>query len=343
MDRYTKTADVAGDWPASEAWLFARAILGKPIPRVVRPEVKARAQRAELEGRAQFSAQHAQERRTLQASEREAQRTRQLLEWAAQISTEAQGKLRTIQQIEEQDRRAWHAVERFTETHFLIEEWNQADHPRARKGTPIGGQWIPKGGGGGVGTSTGNGRSASSKGHSGSGDDESDDPNPHMLDLAHAWWRTKNGLEQARREIEELPKRIERYHAQRNSRYGYLYRKNLAGAQEEIETAKSLIPQLKAQLRDLQQEYHDAGYDDVGYSTFTPAETIVGGKGIEEVGHAVARGGTPRGLQSTGIEFEIASAVLAGPALLRLGKSLLGKACSSTLTCSTIASGCTSR
>ncbi|MEX0675931.1 MAG: DddA-like double-stranded DNA deaminase toxin [Pirellulales bacterium] len=43
-------------------------------------------------------------------------------------------------------------------------------------------------------------------------------------------------------------------------------------------------------------------------------------------GWAVARGGTPAGLQSTGIEFEIASALLAGPAVLRLGKAVLGKA-----------------
>lgn len=66
--------------------------------------------------------------------------------------------------------------------------------------------------------------------------------------------------------------------------------------------------------------------DEVPYWTFTPAETIEQGKGIEEVGRAVARGGTPRGLQSTGIEFEIASAILAGPAILRLGKALLGRA-----------------
>jgi hypothetical protein len=59
-----------------------------------------------------------------------------------------------------------------------------------------------------------------------------------------------------------------------------------------------LLPQLEAQLRDLEQEYRDAGYDDVPYTTFTPAETIVGGKGIAEVSRAVARRGTSRGVQS---------------------------------------------
>ncbi|MBI3836669.1 MAG: hypothetical protein HY288_01880 [Planctomycetia bacterium] len=45
MDRYKKTAHVASDSAPSEAWLFAQAILGKPIPRIVSPEAKARAKR----------------------------------------------------------------------------------------------------------------------------------------------------------------------------------------------------------------------------------------------------------------------------------------------------------
>jgi hypothetical protein len=322
MDGYTNTTGIAGDSPPSEAWLFAQTILGRPIPRVVTPTIKARTSRAELERLAQFSFKHAQVLHRVEAAQRDARHNRELLEWAAQVSPGAHEKLRAINQDEVKERRAWHAIELFTEADPLITEWNETDHPRAPKGTPIGGQWIEKGGGGG-GTSTGAGRPASSKGSSASG---AHGPNPHMLDLAHAWWQTRNAIEHARRDIEELPKRIKRYQSQVNTRYGYLYKKHLAKAQEELETAKSLVPQLEAQMRNLKQEFHDAGFDEVPYWTFTPAETIVGGKGIEEVGRAVARSGTPRGLQSTGIEFEIASAILAAPAILRLGKALLGRA-----------------
>ncbi len=324
MERYKNVADVAGDSPPSKAWSFAQAILGKPIPRIALPQVKAKSHRAELERHAPFLSRYARELRDLQVAERDGRRNREILEWAAWISTAAQEKLRRIEQAEAEERRAWHAIEQFTKADSPVTEWNEADHPRAPTGTPIGGQWIPKvGGGHGGGTGTGKGRTASSNGSRAGGEDE---PNPQMLELAHTWWQTKNALEQTRRDIEDLPKRIERNRAQLNSRYGYLYKKHLAKDKEELEAAKALLPQLEAQSRELEREYHEAGYDDIPYSTFTPGETIVGGKGIEQVGRAVARGGTPRGLQSTGIEFEIASALLAGPAILRLGKALLGKA-----------------
>ena len=81
------------DSPPSEAWLFAQAILGKPVPRIARPEVKARAKREGLERLAQYSTRHAEELRRLRAAEVEARHDRELLEWAAQISTEAADKL----------------------------------------------------------------------------------------------------------------------------------------------------------------------------------------------------------------------------------------------------------
>ncbi|MEX2115121.1 MAG: hypothetical protein WD845_18150 [Pirellulales bacterium] len=324
MDRYPKTTDVACDSPPSKAWLFAQAILGKPIPRIVSPVAKASARREELTRLAQFSFPRAKELRNLQAAEREAHRNRELLVWAAQISTKAQQKLREIQQRESQERRAWHAIEQFAESDSLVTEWNEADHPRAPEGTTIGGQWVPKGGGG-AGRVVSTGRPASTKERHASDDDEQ---NPHMLELAHTWWQTKGALEQARRDIQELPRRIASERAQLGSggRYAYIHSQNLAKAQQDLETAKALAPELEKQLSDLERQYRDSGYDEIPYSTFTPAETIVGGKGIEEVGRAVARGGMPAGLQSTGIEFEIASAGLAGPAILRLGKAVLGKA-----------------
>ncbi len=327
MDRYTKATVVASDSPPSEAWLFAQAILGRPIRPVIRPEIKAKAHRAKLERRAHFSSRHVQELHDLQATQRDARHDRALLEWDAQVSTEAQEKLLATQQIEAQERRAWHAIQRFTEADLLVEEWNEADHPRAPKRTPIGGQWIEKGGGGG-GTSTGTGRPASSKEPRDNGPEE---PNPDMLGLAHTWWQTKGALEQARRDIEALPRRIASERAQLGSggRYAYIHSQNLAKARRNLEAAKALAPELEKQLGDLQQQYRDSGYDEIPYWAFTPAETIVGGVGIEEVGRAVARRGTPVGLQSTGIEFEIASALLAGPAVLRLGKAILRRAAAS--------------
>ncbi len=161
MDRYAKATDVADDLPPSEAWLFAQAILGRPIPRVIRPEAKAKTQREELGRLARFSYRHAEELRRLQSTEANARRDRELLEWTAQFSAEAQDKFHVIQQIEAQESRASHANERFAESDSHVIKWNEADHPRAPKGTLKGGQWVPKGGGGG-GTSSSDGKIARS-------------------------------------------------------------------------------------------------------------------------------------------------------------------------------------
>jgi hypothetical protein len=75
--------DASDGLPPSEAWLFAQAISGKPIPRIVSPEAKARAKREELERLAQLSSRHAEELRGLQAAEAEARHDREILEWAA--------------------------------------------------------------------------------------------------------------------------------------------------------------------------------------------------------------------------------------------------------------------
>lgn len=323
MSRYSNSTELAHDSPPSETWLFAQAILGRPIPSILSAEVEAKTRRAELERLAPFSPRHARELRVLQAGEAQARRSREVLQWAAGISTQAGDQLRTLQQKEADEREARHRAARFYESYSAsLTEWDEADHPRAPKGTPIGGRWTEKGGGGG-GANTGSGRPSSDNSPSVSGEDKS-----HMLALSHAWSQTKDALEQARRDIEELPHRIARDRAQfgTGGRYAYVHPQSLAKAQRDLENARALVPELEKQLTELQQEYHRAGYDDVPYSTFTPAETFVGGKGIEQVGRAVAQSGTPRDLQTTGIEFEIASAAVGGPAILRLGKALLGKA-----------------
>jgi hypothetical protein len=134
----------------SEAWLFAQAILGNPIPRIVDPTSAARATREELERLAEFSSKHAEELRRLQSAEAEARRQRELLEWAAGISTHAEEKLRALQRKEAQEREAWRRAERFVES-LLEGTWDPSKHPRAPKGQPDGGQWVEKGGGAGAG------------------------------------------------------------------------------------------------------------------------------------------------------------------------------------------------
>ena len=68
MDRTEDASDWSDDTAPTESWLFAQAILGKPIPRIVSPEARTRAKREELERLAQFSPRHA--RRASQAENR---------------------------------------------------------------------------------------------------------------------------------------------------------------------------------------------------------------------------------------------------------------------------------
>ena len=143
MDRYQKTADIASDSPPSEAWLFAQVILGKPIPRIVSPEARARTKRQELERLAPFSSRHAEELRKLRNAEAEARRERESLEWAAQISTRAEDKLRALRRKEAEEREAWRRSEQFYENYLAsMTEWDEVDHPRQPQGTPEGGQWV---------------------------------------------------------------------------------------------------------------------------------------------------------------------------------------------------------
>ncbi|HEX4143200.1 MAG TPA: hypothetical protein VHY91_06595 [Pirellulales bacterium] len=137
----------------TESWLFAQAILGKPIPRIVSPEARARAKRDELERSARSSARDAEELRRIRRAEAQARRERESLEWAAQISTDAEARLRALQQNEAGERAAWRRAGQFYEAYLAsMIEWDEPAHPREPKGTPEGGQWAPKNGGGGAGT-----------------------------------------------------------------------------------------------------------------------------------------------------------------------------------------------
>ena len=91
-----KRGDGSDGSAPSESWLFAQAILGHPIPKIVNPETRARQEREELERLAQSSPTHAERLRRLKAADEKARRSRETLEWAAGISTAAEAKLRKL-------------------------------------------------------------------------------------------------------------------------------------------------------------------------------------------------------------------------------------------------------
>src|SRR5947209_8100811 len=112
-NRSTSPGDGSDGSAPSESWLFAQAILGKPIPRLLSPQAKARGEREELEHLAQFSSRHADQLRRLQAAEAAASHDREVLQFAAQISEEAADKLRALERKEAEERQAWRRAERF--------------------------------------------------------------------------------------------------------------------------------------------------------------------------------------------------------------------------------------
>ena len=284
--------------------------------------------REQLEWLASISDRHRDELRRLQSAEAEARHQRELLAWLAQISPRHERQLHGLLSEEAEAREAQERCKWLVESSNVQEaQWDPSRHPRGAFPQNRG-WWSPTGGSGG----------ASSKPDRPGGSSEPKETGEHgvtsaMLGLAHAWWQTNRLLQQNRRDIEELPARIASEQAKFASRDGHsnVHAQNLAKAQRDLQHAKALLPQLEAQLRDLEQQYHDSGYDDVPYSTWTPGETIVGGRGIEEVGYAVHVGGSPAGLKPTGIEFDIVSAALAGPAILRLGKAVLNRALAKTV------------
>jgi hypothetical protein len=180
-----KPGDGSDGSPPTEAWLFAQAILGKPIPGIVSPEAKARAEREELERLTGFSTRHAEELRRLQAAEAEARHDREILEWAAQISTRAEDKLRALQGKEDEEREAWRRAEQFTQT-LLEGSWDPSKQPRAPKGQPDGGQWIGMGGGAGEGSIAATGTPATTASYSGPKKVDAQQVSWHPL-VGHHW------------------------------------------------------------------------------------------------------------------------------------------------------------
>jgi hypothetical protein len=109
--------------PPSEAWLFAQAILGNSIPKIVRP-VRSSELVAE---QAAYDAPRCGAGRP--KSEADAHHERELLEWAAQISGDCETKLSAIKLREAEIDEAWARAERFAET-LTNRSFDPSKHPR---------------------------------------------------------------------------------------------------------------------------------------------------------------------------------------------------------------------
>jgi len=123
----------------SEAWLFLQAIKGNPIPKIINPEARAKAEREDLERLAQYSSSHAEALSRLQAADAKARDEREALEWAAKISTDCERKLRALEEREAAEREAWRRAEQYAER-LREGTYDPEKHPRAPKGQPDGGQ-----------------------------------------------------------------------------------------------------------------------------------------------------------------------------------------------------------
>jgi DNA-directed RNA polymerase subunit F len=195
MDRnfHRGPAAPTGASPPSEAWLFAQAVLGKPVPSASRQEADARARREHLEWLAQISPEDGRRVRGQLSEGADAKAQRKLLEWLADISPEHEVKLRSLQRAEAQARETREHWEWLAEVSTVHEgTWDPSQHPRASKGQPDGGQWVAKGG---AGSTSGN------PDHTGTGGkpraiDQHSAP-PAMLELANAWWKTHSQVGQA--------------------------------------------------------------------------------------------------------------------------------------------------
>jgi hypothetical protein len=109
-----------------------------------------------LEWLASFSPRHEAELRRLRWAEAEAEakkrHERELLEWLASISEKHDRELQALLRQEAEERETRERSQRLAEDPTTVAEWDEADHPRERKGTPGGGQWVAKDGSGGAST-----------------------------------------------------------------------------------------------------------------------------------------------------------------------------------------------
>jgi hypothetical protein len=129
----------------SKAWLFAQAILGKPIPDPSAAARQAQADREQLKWLASISTRHEDQLRALESMELQAGRDREQLGWLVAISTEHEPTLRKLVSEEAESRVAQQYYERFVEGLTAQEAWDASKHPRLG-GPPNPGWWASTGG-----------------------------------------------------------------------------------------------------------------------------------------------------------------------------------------------------
>ena len=234
--------------PPSESWLFAQALLGKPIPNPASAQAEARAKRVQLEWLASFSTEHEAQLRRLQCEEAEARHKRELLQWLATFSTEHERELRRVQAREAEAFDAQASWERFYEGYSASHaEWAEVDHPRTPKGTPDGGRWVAKGGGSGSAGAADRFAPTSTSGQRKVVDQHTAPPG--MLELATAWHETNDLLRRTRQDIETLPAEIafQKAEVAKGGRFDYIFSQSLEKLTKDLQTAKALVPQLEDQ------------------------------------------------------------------------------------------------
>ncbi len=198
-----QTTEGPGASPPTESWLFAQALLGKAVSSACRTGGAARSKREHLAWLARISTKHESQLRSLLREQVAARAQREQLEWLAKISSRHESQLRSLLTAEAEAREAQARLKWLVEGSNVQEaEWDPGKHPR-RGGAPNAGWFATTGGAGG---------SAGKLGRAGtdgeSGENGHHGVPPRMLELAGAWWQTKDELEQYRRDIETLPTRI---------------------------------------------------------------------------------------------------------------------------------------
>lgn len=123
----------------TEAWFFARDILGRDPEPPYATSAGRPPTREQLEWLAKISPRHAEELRRLKSAEATARSDRELLQWAAQISSHAEEKLNALEREEAAE--GGTSTESGERSHLghnptssWLEEWNEADHPRDKDG-----------------------------------------------------------------------------------------------------------------------------------------------------------------------------------------------------------------
>ena len=107
---------------------------GKPI-------TKSPARRT-LEHLAEYSPEHATMLRALKTAEAENRRQRSIMEWCAEVLSGGGAGGRNLRGTEDPD--VGHSG-RSPGRALFEQDWDPAQHPRAPKGQPDGGQWVGKG------------------------------------------------------------------------------------------------------------------------------------------------------------------------------------------------------